>query len=82
MSNNHLKCRDTKRHIDLREQEEKLGRAMFKLAKQEREERKELRSMISFHERARSKENGSKGGRPKIGENPEQAKARRWGAAK
>ena len=55
---------------------------MYKLAKQEREERKELRSMMSFHERARSKENGSKGGRPKIGENSEQAKVRRWGAAK
>jgi hypothetical protein len=55
---------------------------MAKLAKQEREERKELRSMMSFHERARSKENGSKGGRPKIGENSEEAKARRWGAAK
>lgn len=65
-----------------REEEERLGRAMAKLAKQEREERKELRSMISFHERARSKENGSKGGRPKIGENSEEAKARRWGAAK
>ena len=64
------------------DQEEKLGRAMYKLAKQEREERKELRSMISFHERARSKANGAKGGRPKIGENPEQATARRWGAAK
>ncbi len=64
------------------DQEEKLGRAMYKLAKQEREERKELRSMISFHERARSKENGSKGGRPKIGENSDQAKARQWGAAK
>jgi hypothetical protein len=65
MSNNDPKCRDTKRHIDLKEQEERLGRAMAKLAKQEREERKELRSMMSFHERARSKENGSKGGRPK-----------------
>jgi hypothetical protein len=82
MSYNCPKCRDTKRHIDLKEQEERLGRAMAKLAKQEREERKELRSMISFHERARSKENGSKGGRPKIGENSEQAKARRWGTAK
>ena len=65
-----------------REQEERLGRAMAKLAKQERKERKELRSMMSFHERARSKENGSKGGRPKIGENSEEAKARRWGTAK
>jgi len=65
MNYNCPKCRDTKRHIDLKEQEEKLGRAMAKLAKQEREERKELRSMMSFHERARSKANGAKGGRPK-----------------
>ena len=64
------------------DQEERLGKAMYKLAKQEREERKELRAMVSFHERAKSKKNGAKGGRPKIGENSEQAKARRWGAAK
>lgn len=64
------------------DQEEKLGRAMYKLAKQEREERKELRSMMSFNERARSKENGAKGGRPKTGENSDQAKSRRWGTAK